>query len=120
VLSDVVRAEVALAPAEVRRLLAELEAEGAEMLLFSAEADALTSAYLEAGVVSPRFRGDATHIALATLAKLDVLVSWNFKHIVKLSRIQGFNGVNMLQGYQTLEIRSPKEVVSEGETDQDL
>ncbi len=94
VVSDVVRTEVALAPDGVKSLLAEIEAQGAEVLTLSLEADQLTTAYLEAGVVPPRFRDDATHIALATVAKVDVLVSWNFKHIVKLPRILGFNGVN--------------------------
>ena len=50
------------------------------------------------------------HIALATLARVDALVSWNFKHIVNLHRIRGFNGVNLMRGYGTLEIRSPREV----------
>ena len=52
---------------------------------------------------------------MATLAKVDVLVSWNFKHMVNLSRIQGFNGVNLLSGYAALEIRSPKEVLEHGD-----
>ncbi len=98
VVSDGVRTEVALAPHEVRSLLAELEARGAEVLVLSVEADRLTSAYLKAGVVSPRFRNDATHITLTTVAKVDVSVSWNFKRVVKLPRILGFDGVNLLYG----------------------
>ena len=51
--------------------------------------------------------------AMATLARVDVLVSWNFKHMVNLQRIRGFSGVNLIRGYGTLEIRSPKEVARE-------
>jgi hypothetical protein len=50
-------------------------------------------------------------VALATLARVDVLVSWNRRHIVKLQRIRGFNSVNLMSGYDTLEIRNPKEVL---------
>lgn len=51
------------------------------------------------------------HIAAATVVKADVLVSRNFKHIVNLDRIKQFNGVNILQGYSLIEIRSPMEVL---------
>ena len=53
---------------------------------------------------------DAQHIALATVARVDVLVSWNFRHIVNLDRIRGFNAVNLRAGYPLLEIRSPLEL----------
>ncbi len=56
---------------------------------------------------------DAQHIAIATVERVDVLVSWNFKHIVNLSRIRLYNGVNLKKGYPLLEIRSPKEVLHE-------
>jgi len=51
----------------------------------------LTREYLRAGVVDTKMRVDAKHIAVATPARVDVLVSWNFKHIVNLRRIQGYN-----------------------------
>jgi hypothetical protein len=51
------------------------------------------------------------HIALATIYKADVLASWNFKHIVNLERIKGYNGVNLNCGYSTVEIRSPRELL---------
>ncbi|GMR24207.1 MAG: hypothetical protein BMS9Abin37_2725 [Acidobacteriota bacterium] len=56
-------------------------------------------------------RADAQHIAMATVARADVLVSWNFKHIVNLHRIQGYNSVNLRRGYPILEIRAPREVL---------
>jgi len=62
------------------------------------------------GAISARMRVDALHIALATVARVDVLVSWNFKHIVNLKRIHAYNAVNLKHGYPLLEIRTPREV----------
>ena len=56
------------------------------------------------------------HVALATIGRVDVLVSWNFQHIVNLGRIRLFNAVNLEEGYGLIEIRTPKEVLS-GEKD---
>jgi hypothetical protein len=58
-------------------------------------------------------RADALHIALATVARVDVLVSWNFKHIVNLTRIHAYNAVNLKRGYPLLEIRTPQEIVED-------
>ena len=76
-----------------------------------AAAWSLRDAYLAAGVVGPSSRNDAEHVALATVARADLIVSWNFKHLVHIDKIRGFNAVNLRDGYPTLEIRSPKEVV---------
>jgi hypothetical protein len=54
-------------------------------------------------------------VALASIGRSDVLVSWNFKHIVNLGRIRLFNAVNLEQGYGLVEIRTPKEVLYEQE-----
>lgn len=67
--------------------------------------------YIKQGVVNKKHSIDAQHIALATRERVDVLVSWNFKHIVNLGLIRKFNAVNLMQGYQLLEIRSPLEVL---------
>jgi hypothetical protein len=61
-------------------------------------------------VVGEQSRADAEHIAIASVRRVDILVSWNFKHIVSLSRIRAFNAVNLKLGYPALEIRSPREV----------
>ncbi len=57
---------------------------------------------------------DCRHIAMATIAKADVPASWNFKHVVNLKRIKGYNSVNSQMGYPVLEIRSPKDLMYEG------
>ena len=71
----------------------------------------LAEKYIEQKIVSENFYGDALHIAIATVVGVDVLVSWNFRHIVNLNRIRLFNSVNLREGYNILEIRSPKEVI---------
>jgi hypothetical protein len=53
-------------------------------------------------------------VAMATIHKVDVLASWNFKHIVNLDRIKGYNAVNSRLGYSILEIRSPKDLMDYG------
>lgn len=45
--------------------------------------------------------------------KVDILVSWNFKHIVNLNRIRLYNATNLKYGYQILEIRTPREILNE-------
>jgi hypothetical protein len=66
---------------------------------------------MAAGVLTAKMRADAQHIA--TVARVDVLVSWNFKHIVNLQRIHGYNSVNLRKGYPMMEIRTPREVLSD-------
>lgn len=111
VMSTLTVQELAAAPDEVRRHLASVPEAHIQTLQLDAEAKELAEAYISEGVISPRMRGDAQHIAIATVARVDVLVSWNFKHIVNLSRIHGYNSVNLRRGYPTLEIRAPREVL---------
>ncbi len=72
----------------------------------------LADKYIEAKVVGKTSRADCQHIAIATLCKADVLVSWNFKHTVNLDKIRGYNGINYQFGYNMIEIRTPKEIMS--------
>src|SRR5437867_8538015 len=91
VLSELTLRELAQAPELVRRVLTCVPGSHIESLALSAEADELAQAYLAEGVVGPPMAVDALHIALATVVRVDVLVSWNFRHIVNLRRIHGFN-----------------------------
>ncbi len=110
VISDTTLAELAGAPAKVRSVLEELPPGYLELVRQDEQSEALAEEYIRQDVVSHRMLVDALHIAVATIAKVDVLVSWNFKHIVNLDRIHGFNAVNLRLGYAMLEIRSPLEV----------
>ena len=71
----------------------------------------LTQKYMDEKIGSEQYRSDALHIAIATISGVDVLVSWNFKHIVNLNKIKLFNSVNLKEGYNLLEIRTPLEVI---------
>ena len=113
VLSSLTVQELAAAPDEVRKRLASVPEGHIETLQLDAEARELAEAYISAGVVTSNMRADAQHIAIASVARVDVLVSWNFKHIVNLQRIHGYNSVNLRRGYPLLEIRTPREVLSD-------
>ena len=86
-----------------------------ETLSLDSDAANLALEYLRAGALPVKSLADAQHIAMATIARVDVLVSWNFKHIVNINRIRLYNSVNIRLGYPVLEIRSPSEVISNEE-----
>ncbi len=109
--SEVVLAEVAKAPERVREMAAALPGESVEEVALAHEILELRDAYIAAGVVTRRRMDDATHVAAATVARADAIVSWNFRHIVRLRKIKAYNQVNLAQGYGILTILSPKEVM---------
>jgi len=114
VLSDVTAAEVEGAPEFVKSLHVELLGLVSEVLVVTQEVLNLLSHYQERGVLGSRFRNDMLHIALATVGDVDVVVSWNFKHIVRMDKIRLFNAINLEYGYKTLDIYSPREVTTYG------
>jgi len=79
------------------------------------EALALQKAYLNANILTPKWEDDALHIALATVHGCDLIVSWNFQHIVHFQKIPKYNAVNALHGYDEIAIHSPSEVISNDE-----
>jgi predicted nucleic acid-binding protein len=114
VVSEVLYAELAGAPVYVQNLLNEYGDDCFEYLPLSEEAKELASAYIVEKVVGETSLEDCQHIAMATICKVDVLASWNFKHVVNLMRIKGYNAVNLKMGYAALEIRNPKELINYG------
>jgi len=74
------------------------------------EGDILAQHYIEEGALSAKYESDAHHIAIATILKVESLVSWNFKHMVNFFRIKQYNTINLKFGYSTIDIRSPKEL----------
>ena len=113
VVFNITIAEIAQAPERVRSLLDRPALQKLEKVYLDEEAVLLAEAYIKEGIVGEANRVDAQHIAIATVQRVDVLVSWNFQHIVKWSRIRAFNSVNIKLGYPQLEIRSPQEVYYE-------
>lgn len=110
VVSDTTFAELESAPKKVRDVIASLPEASLEFVHQNKESETLAAKYIQQGVVSQKMLADAMHIALATVIKADVLVSWNFRHIVNLDRIHGYNSVNLRAGYPMLEIRTPLEI----------
>lgn len=113
VVSDLTLRELEGAPKEVINILASLSPQNIETALLSEEAEQLASQYIRKHAVGRTHIADAQHIAIASIERVDVLVSWNFQHIVNLNRIHAFNAVNLMLGYPILEIRSPREIVYE-------
>lgn len=111
VVSDLTLLELETAPAEVLAVFEGIPKEHREYVELTEEAGELAQRYIAAGVIGEAKRVDAQHIAIATVNRVDVLVSWNFRHIVNLQRIHGYNSVNLRCGYPLLEVRTPREVI---------
>jgi len=111
-ISSVLQQELQKAPNNVRELLDKYNSDCFEYIELTKEAIDLAEKYIDEKVVGKTSADDCRHIALATINKADVLVSWNFKHIVNLDRIKGYNGVNLKYGYSVMEIRTPKELLN--------
>lgn len=109
--SDLLEGELVNAPDRVSEFYRSLPREQCEFVRATTESDALAEQYIAEKVVGLTSLADCQHIAIATLNKADVLISWNFQHIVNLKRIRGYNSVNLKVGLHTLEIRSPKELM---------
>jgi predicted nucleic acid-binding protein len=101
--------ELENAPEKVRNLVKGIHADITNFLELDEEAINLASEYITENVVGQTSYADCLHIALATIHRADFLVSWNFKHIVNIERIRGYNSINIKNGYKQLEIRSPRE-----------
>ena len=114
VVSDLLDLELINAPQKVRELLYNYSADKFVRIELTEEAIKLADTYVSEKVVGQTSLEDCRHIAIATIKKVDVLASWNFKHIVNLDRIKGYNSVNLRLGYQMIEIRSPKDLINYG------
>lgn len=113
VVSTVVSDELERAPNRVKAFFDEIRPLLGAVLPLDDDMVHLANAYIDAGVLKRSSLGDALHIAAATLANVDLLVSWNFRHIVNVHRIHGFSGVNTLLGLRSFTILSPREACDE-------
>jgi predicted nucleic acid-binding protein len=111
VCSALVRNELTKAPEPVRKFYDELSL-AAERITLTDEARELQNAYLREGIVSPRYADDALHVAAATVHQCNLIISWNFRHIVHFDKIEMYNRVNARCGYGKIEIHSPWEVIA--------
>ena len=111
VYSDLTESELLDSPERVRNYFKDLPNANLERVIVNDEILTLASKYISEKVVGKTSLDDCVHIATATINKVDILVSWNFKHIVNVYRIRGYNSINIRSNYQSLEIRSPKEII---------
>jgi hypothetical protein len=108
--------EIAAAPPDrKRRLLEEIEKHKPEMLDESLEARNLAFSYIDNGLLSHKHITDLSHIAIATVNDLDIVVSWNMRHMVKITTIAKANAINKIQGYHEIKIHTPEEVIEDGD-----
>jgi hypothetical protein len=113
VISDLTLRELEDAPSDVRENVKNIPEKSKKYVVLDDEARYLAEKYIEENAISRKHLVDAQQIAIATINKVDVLVSWNFKHIVNLNRIRLYNATNLKYGYQILEIRTPREILIE-------
>lgn len=111
ILSDLTLREMEESPQHVRDVIQSIPKHYIEYVVLNEEAKFLAQKYIIDKAIGGRFLVDAQHIALATVSRVDILVSWNFKHIVNVSKIRRYNAVNLKYGYSMIEIRSPREVI---------
>ncbi len=109
--SDLTETELIKAPENVRSFFRNLSINQTERLTINSEIIELAKKYIDEKVVGKTSFDDCLHIATATIYKADILVSWNFKHIVNVYRIRGYNSINLRLNYSSLEIRSPREIL---------
>jgi predicted nucleic acid-binding protein len=110
VTSAIVQIEIFKAPQRIQEFFLEVTS-NAKIAELTREVLELRQAYLNAKIVTPKSIEDATHVALASVYCCDMIVSWNFKHIVHFQKIPKYNAVNLLNGYNRLKIFSPSEVI---------
>ena len=111
ILSDVLEKELRKAPERARDYVDTLPKSQIERVLSTNESDSLAAQYIAENVVGESSFDDCAHVALATIAHADVLVSWNMKHLANLDRKRGYNSVNMKLGYPQIEILTPNMVI---------
>jgi len=115
-ISDAVTTELDECPEPKRSMLFEFLSQiNYKLINFNEQIIELAKRYVEEGIISDKFFDDAIHIAAATVYECDILVSWNFKHIVKVKTIQGVNGINKLIGYKEIQLVSPAMMLEEKE-----
>lgn len=109
-MSDIIVSELINASQSVKDILLSIPQRVIEVVKITAEVLQLRNAYINEGVVTSKSINDATHVAAATIARAAAIISWNFKHIVRLDKMKGYNQINLLNGYGILTIISPLEV----------
>ena len=111
VLSNITLGELEEAPLKVRNLVKSIPEEFLEFVNITEEQEILAEKYISKGALTRKYVSDAQHIAISTVLKVDSLASWNFRHMVNFFRIKQYNGINLMNGYSIIDIRTPKELL---------
>lgn len=111
-ISELLTEELKYAPEKIRTLLDQIPVHHKGYIEIDEQADRLANLYINNRIVGIKSLADCRHIATATVNNIEILTSWNFKHIVNLDKIHLYNGINLQNGYRTIEIRTPREIVN--------
>lgn len=115
-ISGIVLSEIDECPEPKKTILNEyMERIEYEEILLNEEILSLAQKYIDEGIIPVKYRDDALHISSASVYNSNAIVSWNFKHMVKLKTIIGVNGINKFMGYNEIEILSPDSIIAEEE-----
>lgn len=108
--SDIVLGEIQKAEKSLRNKLLK-QIKNIEILRPTEEVETLARNYIDNKIISPTYADDARHVAIATINNMDAVISWNYDHLVSLSKVKKINVVNEVMGYKHIEIVTPREVV---------
>lgn len=114
VISDILLIEINRAKPPLNNKLAECIAQLSPFVIHVTEdIHNLGEKYVQEKIIPQKYFNDALHLACATYANVDAVVSWNFKHFVNLKTIRGVNGVNRIVGLKEIEILTPQSWIEE-------
>lgn len=113
--SQITLDELVDAPRDVQNVLEDLPANVVQEVSVETEAVDLAEAYVDRGVLTQKWLDDAIHVAVATVSRADLILSWNFKHMVNYDKIRKFNSINLFLDYKQVDIRCPREVIYDDE-----
>lgn len=100
ILSSLTQDELSGAPERVKNMIIELKPANTQLVKSPEETFHLAQAYLDEGIVGKTSFADCLHIATATFYGADLLISWNFRHIVNDDRTRQYNLINFREGYR--------------------
>ncbi len=85
-------------------------------LRYGEDAEDLHAKYIEAGIMTPTKRNrfyDMAHVAVSTVNRIPYIATFNFLHLLKVAKIESFNGVNIFNGYSAVQLVTPEALIPE-------
>ena len=113
-ISEVTKIEIEDCPEPKKTILGDhLKQISFRTIELTEEITDLAQRYLAESVLPSKCIDDAMHVAVATVIGCNAVVSWNFKHMLKLRAFIGVNGVNKMLGYGEVALIPPYELLEE-------